>query len=78
MLSCDWRDDQIRILQGNSDVTHGLPSCMPSVNLSVVQEQRARKAALSSFVGAIVDWYDFLLYGIVTTLIFKDQFPQHW
>lgn len=37
-------------------------------------EQRARKAALSSFVGAVVDWYDFLLYGIVAALIFKDQF----
>ncbi|EKE23223.1 MAG: hypothetical protein ACD_6C00559G0002, partial [uncultured bacterium] len=47
---------------------------MSSVNSSVVQEQRARKAALSSFVGAVVDWYDFLLYGIVAALIFKDQF----
>ncbi len=37
-------------------------------------EQRARKAALSSFVGAVVDWYDFLLYGIVAALVFKDQF----
>lgn len=36
--------------------------------------QRARKAALSSFIGAVVDWYDFLLYGIVAALIFKDQF----
>lgn len=43
----------------------------PSFN---IQEQRARKAALSSFVGAVVDWYDFLLYGIVAALIFKDQF----
>ncbi len=47
---------------------------MSSANSSVVQEQRARKAALSSFVGAVVDWYDFLLYGIVAALIFKDQF----
>ena len=47
---------------------------MSSVNSSIVQEQRARKAALSSFVGAVVDWYDFLLYGIVAALIFKDQF----
>jgi MHS family shikimate/dehydroshikimate transporter-like MFS transporter len=37
-------------------------------------EKRARKAALSSFIGAVVDWYDFLLYGIVAALIFKDQF----
>lgn len=40
----------------------------------ITPEQRARKAALSSFVGAVVDWYDFLLYGIVAALIFKDQF----
>lgn len=81
MLSCDWRDDQIRILQGNSVVNHGIIRCMrsansatPSQNTSQPQEQRARKAALSSFVGAVVDWYDFLLYGIVAALIFKDQF----
>ncbi|MCH4247563.1 MAG: shikimate transporter [Acinetobacter populi] len=37
-------------------------------------EKRARKAALSSFIGAVVDWYDFLLYGIVAALVFKDQF----
>ena len=47
---------------------------MSSVNSSVVQEQRARKAALSSFVGAVVDWYDFLLYGIVAALILKISF----
>ena len=48
---------------------------MSSANISVPpQEQRARKAALSSFIGAVVDWYDFLLYGIVATFIFKDQF----
>ena len=81
MLSCDWRDDQIRILQGNSVVNHGIPRCTPSAksapnpqNISQNQEQRARKAALSSFIGAVVDWYDFLLYGIVAALIFKDQF----
>ncbi|RKP58699.1 shikimate transporter [Pararobbsia silviterrae] len=35
---------------------------------------RARKAALGSFVGAVVDWYDFLLYGIVAALIFNSEF----
>jgi MHS family shikimate/dehydroshikimate transporter-like MFS transporter len=39
--------------------------------------RRARKAALGSFVGAVVDWYDFLLYGITAALIFnKEFFPQ--
>ncbi|MEW6341068.1 MAG: shikimate transporter [Paraburkholderia sp.] len=38
---------------------------------------RARRAALGSFVGAVVDWYDFLLYGIVAALVFNTQFfPQ--
>ena len=30
---------------------------------------RARRAALGSFAGAVVDWYDFLLYGITLSLI---------
>jgi MHS family shikimate/dehydroshikimate transporter-like MFS transporter len=37
-------------------------------------KNRARKAALGSFVGAVVDWYDFLLYGIVAALIFNTEF----
>ncbi len=37
-------------------------------------ERRARKAALGSFVGAVVDWYDFLLYGITAALVFNTQF----
>ncbi|CAM2197240.1 shikimate transporter [Paraburkholderia sp. A1RI_3L] len=34
----------------------------------------ARRAALGSFVGAVVDWYDFLLYGIVAALVFNSAF----
>lgn len=45
-----------------------------SSSLHITQEKRARKAALSSFIGAVVDWYDFLLYGIVAALVFKQQF----
>ena len=47
---------------------------MPASYSPPSQAQRARKAAFSSFIGAVVDWYDFLLYGIVAALIFKDQF----
>jgi MHS family shikimate/dehydroshikimate transporter-like MFS transporter len=36
--------------------------------------QRARKAAIGSFVGAIVDWYDFVLYGFVAAIVFNVQF----
>ena len=39
--------------------------------------RRARRAALGSLVGAVVDWYDFLLYGIVAALVFQTEFfPQ--
>ena len=38
---------------------------------------RARQAALGSFAGAVVDWYDFLLYGITAALVFnREFFPQ--
>lgn len=40
-------------------------------------QRRARRAAWGSFVGAVVDWYDFLLYGIVAALVFNTEFfPQ--
>jgi len=39
-----------------------------------IARSRARKAALGSFVGAVVDWYDFLLYGIVAALVFNAEF----
>jgi len=38
------------------------------------QNRQARKAAVGSFVGAVVDWYDFLLYGITAALVFNTQF----
>lgn len=31
-------------------------------------------AAIASFVGAVADWYDFFLYGIVAGLLFDDLF----
>ena len=37
---------------------------------------RARRAALGSFAGAVVDWYDFLLYGITAALVFNREFPS--
>ncbi|KQN42962.1 shikimate transporter [Serratia sp. Leaf50] len=43
---------------------------MPAIN-------RARRAAWGSFAGAVVDWYDFLLYGITAALVFnREFFPQ--
>jgi MHS family shikimate/dehydroshikimate transporter-like MFS transporter len=46
-----------------------------SQNSTAARAQRqAGKAALGSFVGAVVDWYDFLLYGITAALVFNSQF----
>ena len=47
---------------------------VPASAMPVKEMNRARKAALGSFVGAVVDWYDFLLYGIVAALIFNTEF----
>ncbi|CAB3806090.1 Fosfomycin resistance protein AbaF [Pararobbsia alpina] len=44
------------------------------VTMEQVDVKRARKAAIGGFVGAVVDWYDFLLYGIVAALIFNSEF----
>ncbi|EHR1197559.1 MFS transporter [Escherichia coli] len=42
-----------------------------------VSLSRARRAALGSFAGVVVDWYDFLLYGITAALVFnREFFPQ--
>ncbi|CAK9887032.1 MAG: Inner membrane metabolite transport protein YhjE [Candidatus Erwinia impunctatus] len=42
-----------------------------------ISPAQARRAAWGSFVGAVVDWYDFLLYGIVAALVFNTEFfPQ--
>ncbi|GHB31985.1 shikimate transporter [Salinicola rhizosphaerae] len=41
---------------------------------SLTSTSQARRAAIGSFVGAVVDWYDFLLYGIVAALVFNSQF----
>ena len=37
-------------------------------------QRQSRRAALGSFVGAVLEWYDFLLYGIVAALVFDKAF----
>ncbi|WP_206956074.1 shikimate transporter [Trinickia acidisoli] len=37
-------------------------------------KSQAHRAAIGSAVGAVVDWYDFLLYGIVAALVFNTAF----
>lgn len=49
----------------------------PRHNEEIPRGYRARRAAWGSFAGAVVDWFDFLLYGITAALVFNSQFfPQ--
>lgn len=47
---------------------------MASTPPSPASSRQAKRAALASLVGAIVDWYDFFLYGIVGALVFGKLF----
>lgn len=39
-----------------------------------VTPRQARRAALGSFVGAVIEWYDFLIFGLVAATVFNTQF----
>ncbi|MGV9735635.1 shikimate transporter [Rhodococcus aetherivorans] len=43
-------------------------------HLAGPDESQARRAAFGSFVGAVIDWYDFILYGLVAALVFNKEF----
>ncbi|MGG2143408.1 shikimate transporter [Symbiopectobacterium sp. RP] len=62
--------------QSDSAANHNSSQSLPESHTY----NRARRAAWGSFVGAVgavVDWYDFLLYGIVSALVFNSEFfPQ--
>ncbi|MDE1179259.1 shikimate transporter [Paraburkholderia sp.] len=55
-------------------MTFAIPTSDAHAARTSHEKDRARKAALGSFVGAVVDWYDFLLYGIVAALVFNSEF----
>ncbi|MDO4887848.1 MAG: MFS transporter [Actinomycetaceae bacterium] len=44
------------------------------VRSSDITPAMARRASLGSFIGAVVEWYDFLLYGVLAALVFNKQF----
>ncbi|WP_409311463.1 shikimate transporter [Pectobacterium sp. B1J-3] len=70
------------LAQGDSALPTGGDSTVsgnatPKIQSESHSQGRARRAAWGSFVGAVVDWYDFLLYGIVAALVFNTEFfPQ--
>ncbi|MQA09367.1 MAG: MFS transporter [Pseudonocardiaceae bacterium] len=36
--------------------------------------KKARRVALASYIGTSIEWYDFFIYGIAATLVFRTQF----
>ncbi|UGT41525.1 MHS family MFS transporter [Nocardia yamanashiensis] len=46
----------------------------PSDGATPTNPQAARKAAVASFVGTAIEWYDFFLYGAAAALIFAPQY----
>ncbi|GIG26846.1 shikimate transporter [Cellulomonas denverensis] len=49
-----------------AEVVEGLPAD--------VTPRQARRAATSSFVGAVIEWYDFLIFGLTAATVFNTQF----
>ncbi len=39
-----------------------------------VTPRQARRAAVSAFVGAVIEWYDFLIFGLVAATVFNKHF----
>ncbi|MEV7972522.1 shikimate transporter [Cellulomonas sp. NPDC089187] len=39
-----------------------------------VSPRQAKRAAVSSFVGAVIEWYDFLIFGLTAATVFNTQF----
>lgn len=39
-----------------------------------VSPRQARRAAVSAFVGAVIEWYDFLIFGLVAATVFNRHF----
>ena len=36
--------------------------------------RKARTVALASYIGTTIEWYDFFIYGVAATLVFRSQF----
>ncbi|MEN4870670.1 shikimate transporter [Kosakonia cowanii] len=61
----------------NRQDSYGPHTHSPRPDEQTPSSHRARRAAWGSFAGAVVDWFDFLLYGITAALVFNSEFfPQ--
>ena len=50
---------------------------MQTENLTPEQQKNLRRVVASSIIGAVIEWYDFFLYGVVAGLFFnKLYFPD--
>lgn len=47
---------------------------MATSEFTSAAQKSARRAAFGSFAGAVIDWYDFILYGLVAALVFNTEF----
>ncbi|WP_181273987.1 shikimate transporter [Brevibacterium oceani] len=47
---------------------------MSTSEFTPVAQKAARRAAFGSFAGAVIDWYDFILYGLVAALVLNTEF----
>jgi MFS transporter, MHS family, shikimate and dehydroshikimate transport protein len=65
----DWKEHQF-LLQGNA-VSDALSEATPQAALRGTQR---RMVLFASMFGSVIEWYDFLLYGTATALVFNKQF----
>ena len=40
------------------------------------QQKNLRRVVISSILGAVIEWYDFFLYGVVAGLFFNQPFSR--
>ncbi|MEU6644092.1 MFS transporter [Saccharomonospora sp. NPDC046836] len=47
---------------------------MSTTGTAPVRARKARTVALASYIGTTIEWYDFFIYGVAATLVFRTQF----
>ena len=47
---------------------------MSSTSISPDKAKKARTVAVASYIGTTIEWYDFFIYGVAATLVFRTQF----